>query len=68
MDAINKDSKIDWALWKQKKEEIKWELLKEKLETEDEIERWIWEEKWKTKDIEKSIKKNVQVYKEDIKN
>ena len=42
-------------------------MLKEKFETEDDIEWWIWSEKAKTKDFEKSIKHNAKVYKDDIK-
>ena len=41
--------------------------MKEKFETEDDIEWWIWSEKAKTKDFEKSIKHNAKVYKDDIK-
>lgn len=68
MDGIKKDDKIDRAIRKQKKEEVKWEILKDKYMTEDEIDKKIREEKYWTKELEKSIKHNAKVYKDDIKN
>ena len=68
MDGIKKEEKIEKALRKQKKEEVKRELLKDRYQTEDEIEKKIREEKWRTKELEKSIKHNAKVYKDDIKN
>jgi len=41
MDGIKKDDKIDRAMRKQKKEEVKREIMKEKYMTEDDIEKKI---------------------------